>query len=77
MKWIVIWAVRLVLFVACTFSFVVLFDHGPSGFAAGFESEMTRVVHGLRERVENIRQPASDPALRGNDFQIDSESATP
>ncbi|HEY2714104.1 MAG TPA: hypothetical protein VGI60_16455 [Chthoniobacterales bacterium] len=41
------------LFVFFTFSFVVLFEYGPSDFVSGFQTELHRVTN----YVENLVQP--------------------
>jgi hypothetical protein len=41
------------LFVFFTFSFVVLFEYGPSDFVSGFHTELHRVTN----YVENLVQP--------------------
>lgn len=42
------------LFVFFTFSFVVLFEYGPSDFVSGFQTEFHRVT----TYVENLVQPS-------------------
>jgi hypothetical protein len=42
------------LFVFFTFSFVVLFEYGPSDFVSGFQTELHRVT----DYVQKLAQPA-------------------
>ena len=40
------------LFVFFTFSFVVLFEYGPSDFAPGFQKEFQRVSKYVQEAIQ-------------------------
>lgn len=40
------------LFVLFTFSFVVLFEYGPSDFVSGFEKEFTRVTSYVQNTIQ-------------------------
>jgi hypothetical protein len=41
-----------VLFVFFTFSFVVLFEYGPSDFVSGFHTELHRVTSYVESQVQ-------------------------
>jgi len=44
------------LFLALTFSFVVLFEYGPRDFANGTQKEYARIKSFVIKRTEEIRQ---------------------
>lgn len=55
MSTILAFLIRLALFAAFTFAFVVLYQHGPSGFVQGVPVEWNRLQSVLRK-------DAGDPA---------------
>lgn len=62
---ILAFAVRAVLLAGFTFGFVVLFEHGPSGFAAGVPVELDHFetfLVSLKNRGAEAPAPAPEPA---------------
>lgn len=48
------------LFVLFTFSFVVLFEYGPSEFVPGFQKEFERVSHFVQEAAQPAKKKADE-----------------
>jgi hypothetical protein len=49
-----------VLFLVLTFSFVVLFEHGPRDFASGAEKEYARIKSLVVKRTEETGESKKD-----------------
>lgn len=47
------------LFVFFTFSFVVLFEYGPSEFVPGFEKEFNRVSNYVQHTIQPAKKKTS------------------
>lgn len=62
---------RLILLTALTFGFVVLFEHGPSGFAREIPAEFNRLTTFLRSLGDKESSDNSPPAYREPDLPTD------
>lgn len=49
------------LFVFFTFSFVVLFEYGPSDFVPGFQKEFQRVSKYVEESIQGTKKKTDNP----------------
>jgi hypothetical protein len=56
MTTLLIFAFRLLVFAALTFGFVVLYEHGPSGFVSGAPTEWKNLT-AFVEAVRSTPQP--------------------